>query len=116
MTAIISVFSVDLTGTYTVEEDGCSISPINATSLIYETPYPYFNGGSCKAEFFCPNNQTIRYSIQRFDIYDSSYYDDFMSYKDDVLYDASDNCQDKSIGMYIKSIRVLTKYFHKYSM
>ena len=54
---------------YRVEEDnGCSISSINETSVIYETPNPYSNSNRCKAEFTCPGDQNIRYSIQRFDI------------------------------------------------
>ena len=54
---------------YRVERDnGCTISSINGTSLIYETPNPYTNDNRCKAEFNCPDDQIIRYSIQRFDI------------------------------------------------
>ena len=49
------------------EDHGCSISSRNKT-LIYETPNPYSNDYRCKAEFNCPDDQIIRYSIERFDI------------------------------------------------
>ena len=68
MTAIIflGIFSAP---EYTAEEEnGCSISLINGTSLIYETPNPYTDYNRCKAELNCPDDQIIRYSIQRFDI------------------------------------------------
>ena len=53
---------------YILEEDnGCSIS-FNGTSLLYATPNPYTNNNRCKAEFNCPDDQIIRYSIERFDI------------------------------------------------
>ena len=58
---------------YRVEEDnGCSLSPINETSLIYETSDPYDNDSRCKAEFICPEDQVIRYSIERFEIEEDS--------------------------------------------
>ena len=58
---------------YRVQEDnGCSISSINETSLIYETPDPYNNDSRCKAEFICPDDQVIEYSIERFDIEEDS--------------------------------------------
>ena len=61
--------SVHSTGNYTVEKDnGCSISLINGTSLIYETANPYGNYNECNAEFNCPDDKIIRYSIERFDI------------------------------------------------
>jgi len=61
---------------YRVEEDnGCSISPINDTSVIYETPNPYTNDARCKAEFNCPDDQIIRYFIERFDIEKEDYCD-----------------------------------------
>ena len=54
---------------YIFERDnGCSISPINGTSLIYETPNPYTANNKCKAEIRCPEDQIIRYFIERFDI------------------------------------------------
>ena len=79
---------------YRVEGDnGCTISSINETSLIYETPNPYTNDNRCKAEFNCPDDQIIRYSIQRFDIeeYDSDYDDN---------YDCPCECEWDSLGMY----------------
>ena len=58
---------------YRVEEDnGCSISSLDETSLIYETPNPYTNNNRCKAEFYCRDDQIIRYSIERFDIEEDS--------------------------------------------
>ena len=81
---ILNVFQGDYsTFQYRVEEDnGCSISPINGTSLIYETPNPYTNYNRCKAEFNCPDDQIIRYSIQRFDL------------------EAHSTCYFDSLGMY----------------
>ena len=79
---------------YRVEEDnGCSISSINETSLIYETPNPYSNSNRCKAEFYCPGDQTIRYFIQRFDIeeYDADAWNDYYGW---------DDCAFDSLGMY----------------
>ena len=52
-----------------MEEDyGCSISPLNESSVIYQTPNPYTNGDMCKAVFSCPDDKVIGYSIGRFDI------------------------------------------------
>ena len=65
-----------------MDDNGCSISPINGTSLIYETPDPYTKNNRCKAEFNCPNDQIIRYTIQRFDI------------------EEEDDCDYDSLGMY----------------
>ena len=63
---------------YTVIDDnGCSISQINETFLIYETCDPVDNSDSCLVHFSCPDNQLTTYSIQRFDIEEekSCFYD-----------------------------------------
>ena len=59
------------------EENGCLISSINETSLMFETPNPYTNNNRCKAEFTCPDDKVISYTIERFDIYseEDSIYD-----------------------------------------
>ena len=64
------------------EENGCSLTSLDETSLIYETPDPYNNDSRCKAEFNCPDDQVIGYLIERFDIEEDS------------------TCEYDSIGMY----------------
>lgn len=55
--------------TVTVKQDrGCSIRPINDTTLVYETPNPYSDNSECSAEFHCRDGQVLEYSIERFEI------------------------------------------------
>jgi len=53
------------------KSDDCTISLINDTAVVYETEDPYDDGDECNAEFYCPNGQVLRYSIQRFEIEES---------------------------------------------
>jgi len=47
---------------------GCTISLINDTAVVYETEDPYHDNDKCNVDFSCPNGQVLRYSIQRFEI------------------------------------------------
>ena len=55
---------------YTLQEtNGCSILSINANSVIYETEYyRYDNESKCRAQFKCPDDNAVQYSIEKFDI------------------------------------------------
>ena len=55
---------------YTLQEtNGCSIRSIDENSVIYETKYyKYYNDSKCRAQFKCPDDQAIQYSIEKFDI------------------------------------------------
>ena len=47
---------------------GCSISTMNDTALIYETPNPYLDNSECIVNFNCRDSLLLSYSIQRFEI------------------------------------------------
>ena len=41
---------------------------VNGNSVNYQTPIPYTNMNTCKAEFTCPDDKAIGYTVERFDI------------------------------------------------